>query len=157
VAGGAWSPLRWRSLHSPAFSTEGVPVKLQPAPSIPSALRQPVTQKSVDPPVLPGVIVGLDGLMASNPALAVSLLSLRRQHGLSGESCLVIPPEGVSWMFSHTDELGLLKTLVVDLIHASHPILKSVVEGIWIGFGAAKLCHDWTRPNRDTGDCLIGA
>ena len=102
-----------------------------------------------------GFLVGVDDLLAQQPALSNSLPKLQPGTGLLRSACLVVPPEQTSTIFSYEKELDLFKTIASQIAAQVHPHLKTSIDTIWLVYKAAKLYDDWQKPDSDKVACLF--
>jgi hypothetical protein len=111
------------------------------------------TDKSEDN--CPGLIVSTKALLEQNQALAKSV------NGMLGASypkqfpALMTSPAATSSIFSHTQELSLLKSVASLIAAQVHPNLKLGVDAVWLVYGAAQLHDEWTKPGADLGACAF--
>jgi len=111
------------------------------------------TDKSVDG--CPGLIVSTKTLLEQNNSIAKSVDGMLGQRYPGQFPALMATPAATSSLFSHTQELSLLKSVASLIAAEVHPNLKLGVDVIWLVYGAAQLKDEWTRPGADPGACAF--
>jgi hypothetical protein len=124
---------------------------------LPGPVRKEMGRQPQGGELVPGFLVGVEDVLAEDPALQTRLSQLQVLHGLSGTPCLVVGPEQTRSIFEHENELDLLKTIAGQVAGLVHPHLKTGIDGVWLVYKAARLYKDWARPDRDTVACLFKA
>jgi hypothetical protein len=83
-------------------------------------------------------------------------LAVRRMADKIGPApMLIVPPEEMPWIFKYERELDLAKTIAATIAGQFHSHGKTVINGIWLVYGAAKLYRDWNQFDRDTFSCCL--
>ncbi len=68
---------------------------------------------------------------------------------------LYVPASQTPWIFKREAELDLLRTIAGMVAAQVHPYAKVAVDGAWLVYGAAKLRHEWSQPDRDSMACVV--
>jgi hypothetical protein len=119
----------------------------------PVTLRREMVRTDFADPLKPGFIVGLSPILPNNPLLQQAIGAIVPK-GVESSPVLLVEPEQTPWIFAHERELDIVKS-VASLALQSIRYGKLTVDALWLVYGAAKLHHDWNRPNRDTGACVF--
>jgi hypothetical protein len=125
------------------------------AASLPRKLTSELlaTEKSGD--CCPGLIVSTKPLLEQNHRIAKSVDGMLGQSFPRQFPALMATPAATSSLFSHTQELSLLKSVASLITAQVHPHLKLGVDAIWLVYGAAQLNDEWTKPGADRVACTF--
>jgi hypothetical protein len=105
---------------------------------------------------IPGVIVGVDEMLARHPQLNQSISKMYPGVGSIGAPYLVVKPEQAPLIFSE-NELDLLKSVASKAAEKIHPVLKYGIDGLWLWYRGKKLYKKLRQPDRNIGACLFEA
>lgn len=111
------------------------------------------TEKSEDG--CPGLIISTKPLLEQNHSIAESVDGMLGQRYPRQFPTLMATPAATSSLFSHTQELSLLKSVASLIAAQVHPHLKLGVDAIWLVYGAAQLNDEWTKPGADRVACAF--
>ncbi len=125
------------------------------AASLPKRLTSELlsTEKSIDG--CPGLIVSTKPLLEQNDSIARSVDGMLGQRYPRQFPTLMATPAATSSLFSHSQELALLKSVASLIAAQVHPHLKLGVDAVWLVYGAAQLHDEWTKPGADLGACAF--